>query len=182
LLSASPSELTDLCVPQGVRNVLHNVQNAVARVLRHELLDRPLLPSSESVISYLHGTMAHLQRETFCVLFLDASNGLIRDEIMWEGSVSRVQIHPREVIRAALACNATAMIVAHNHPSGDPRPSRCDINITRQLCFAAQSFDMVVHDHLIIARSGWCSLRTEGFMGAVLNSVTPHANQRATAA
>ena len=105
--------------------------------------------------------MAALKRETFRVLLLDNANTLLRDQTMWEGSVNRVQIHPREVISLALETNASALILVHNHPSGQPEPSVEDIRLTEQIVAACKLLDIAVHDHLIVARHAVFSMRRE---------------------
>lgn len=178
LLAASEVDLAGLSVPQSVKELICLVRQIMSNVLRHELLDRPIFPTGDSVIAYLRGEMANLPRETFRVLFLDSANHLIDDLVMWEGTPSRVQIHPREVIRAALSLNAAGIIAVHNHPSGDPRPSRSDIEITQQLCRAASHFDLIVHDHLIVSHNGWCSLRAEGCMDATTQTGSRKTSER----
>lgn len=118
----------------------------------------PVLSSSTALRRYLQVDMAGCRRENFRVLFLDASNHLLLDRIMWEGTVSSVQAHPREIVRLALLTNATAVILAHNHPSGCMRPSREDIKITRNIVDACASLDICVHDHLIVTRGGVISI------------------------
>ena len=124
----------------------------------------PIVSSAEKLLAYLHHDMAHLTREVFRVLFLDSNNRLLADRIMWEGTVAGVQVHPREVVREALSLNATALIFVHNHTSGNPAPSRHDISVTTRLISACDPFDVSVHDHIIIARSGSLSMRAEGLL------------------
>lgn len=114
----------------------------------------PVLSSSAALRRYLQIDMAGAPRENFRVLFLNAANHLLLDRVMWEGSVSSVQAHPREIVRLALMHNATALILAHNHPSGCMRPSREDIKITQIIARACASLDICVHDHLIVTRNG----------------------------
>ncbi len=118
----------------------------------------PVLSSSIALHRYLQVEMAGAPRENFRVLFLDAANHLLLDRIMWEGTVSSVQAHPREIVRLALQHNATALILAHNHPSGCMQPSREDIKITQHIIHACRPLDICVHDHLIITRSGVASI------------------------
>jgi DNA repair protein RadC len=164
ILTANDDELALFEMPPQIWKSFR----ALRQALRHLLLDNGIrssvFSSSDAVVTHVFDDMVDLPRETFRVLFLDAGNYLLRDEVMWEGTVSKVQIHPREVIRLAIQCDATAMIMVHNHPSGNPAPSQTDIDITRQLCAAAATIDAVVHDHLIIGRCGWLSLRAEGHM------------------
>lgn len=122
------------------------------------------MSTSDALIAYLHHDMAPLTREVFRVLFLDSGNRLLADRIMWRGTVAGVQIHPREVLREALNCDASALILVHNHPSGDPTPSQHDIAITHRLIAACEPFDVTVHDHIIVSRGGFLSMRGEGLM------------------
>jgi DNA repair protein RadC len=151
--------------PADVTNLLADLSRTLGRVLRREALPGPIVSTAEKLIAYLHHDMAHLTREVFRVLFLDSNNRLLADRIMWEGTVAGVQAHPREVVRNALDLDATAVIFVHNHPSGDPTPSRHDISITKKLIAACEPFDVTVHDHIIIARGGFLSMRSQGLLG-----------------
>jgi DNA repair protein RadC len=124
----------------------------------------PVIGNFELLTKRLHVDMDALPRETFRVLFLNAENRLLSDRVMWEGSVRNVQVHPREVVRTAIETAATAVIFAHNHPSGDPTPSHGDIEITHKLCHACASIDVVVHDHIIVASRGHVSMRARGLL------------------
>lgn len=150
--------------PADVTNLLADLSRTLGRVLRREALPGPIVSTSGKFLAYLHHDMAHLTREVFRVIFLDSNNRLLADKIMWEGTVAGVQVHPREVVREALDLDATALIFVHNHPSGDPTPSRHDISITRRLMAACEPFDVAVHDHIIIARCGFLSMRSRGLM------------------
>ncbi len=145
-------------VPPAIENRLAALSRAAARLLHREAFDGPVISTPEILFGCLCNEMAHLPRETFRVLFLDAGNRLLADETMWEGTVNRVQIHPREVVRRALETQATALILAHNHPSGDPSPSRHDVAMTNKLVAACSPIDLLVHDHIIVARTGWFSM------------------------
>ena len=150
--------------PADVTKLLADLSRTLGRVLRREALPGPIVSTAEKLLAYLHHDMAHLTREVFRVLFLDSSNRLLADRIMWEGTVAGVQVHPREVVRNALDLDATALIFVHNHPSGDPTPSRHDISITKKLIAACEPFDVAVHDHIIIARGGFLSMRSQGLL------------------
>ena len=134
-------------------------------VLRSEAAKAPILGSSQALIDYLFVDLAHLPAERLRVLFLNAKNRLLRDELMSEGSVNEAPIYPREIMRRALELGATALILAHNHPSGDPAPSAGDIQATRRIVEAGRALDIRVHDHVILARSGWSSFRALGLIG-----------------
>jgi DNA repair protein RadC len=151
--------------PADVTNLLADLSRTLGRVLRREALPGPIVSTAEKLLAYLHHDMAQLTREVFRVLFLDSSNRLLADRIMWEGTVAGVQIHPREVVRNALDLDATALIFVHNHPSGDPSPSHHDVSITKKLIAACEPFDVTVHDHIIIARGGFLSMRSLGLFG-----------------
>jgi DNA repair protein RadC len=126
--------------------------------LRTQLDHAPILSTSEALIDYLMVSMAHEARECVRVLFLNGRNMLLGDEIASSGSINRAALYPRDILGRALELGATALILVHNHPSGDPRPSRQDIDATRVLAAAAKPLDIVLHDHLIIASTGWSSL------------------------
>jgi DNA repair protein RadC len=134
--------------------------------LRTEAAAGPALSDSTALLDYLSLDMAHLLTERLRVLFLNAGNRLLCDEVVADGSVNEAPVYPREIMRRALEVGATALIIVHNHPSGDPKPSRGDIEGTRRIADAARSLGICVHDHLIIARSGWASLRALGLLPA----------------
>ena len=134
------------------------------RVLEHPLRTRTILTSTESVRTYLRAKLTALPREVFHVLFLDKKNQLIADERMGVGSVDHAPVYPREVIRRALELSASAIVLAHNHPSGDPTPSSADIEMTKQVMAAAKALQIAVHDHMIVGAGEVASLRGLGLM------------------
>jgi DNA repair protein RadC len=140
------------------------VREVMLHVLREEALKAPILSTSEALIDYLFADMAYLPAERLRVLFLNSRNRLLRDEMVSEGSVNEAPIYPREIMRRALEVGATALILAHNHPSGDSQPSEGDIRATRRVAEAAQGLDIRIHDHVIVARSGWSSFRMLGLI------------------
>ena len=142
------------------------IRDAMLHALRTDAFAGPRLADSQSLIDYLFLDMAHLPTERLRVLFLNAANRLLYDETVADGSVSETPIYPREIVRRALETGATALILAHNHPSGDPRPSRGDIEATRRVAEAARALDIRIHDHVIVARSGWTSFRALGLLQA----------------
>jgi DNA repair protein RadC len=161
VLSATPTALARILGPGNPAiQHLHMVRSVMLHVLRREAMDAPILASSEALMDYLHVDMAHLPAERLRVLFLNSKNRLLRDEVMGEGTVSETPVYPREIMRRALEIGATALILVHNHPSGDPQPSKGDIEATRRIMDAARPFEIQVHDHVVIARSGWSSFRT----------------------
>ncbi len=131
----------------------------ISRALKQEVTEKPLLGSWTAVIDYCMAEMAHNDVEQLRVLFLDKRNRLIEDKQMQTGTVDHTPVYPREIIRAALALNSTAIILIHNHPSGDPSPSKADIDMTKTVIEIGAPMNVVVHDHLIIGRNGHASLK-----------------------
>ena len=134
------------------------------RLSRSSACARPVLSSWNALVAYARTTLAHLPREQFRVLFLDRRNVLLRDEHVADGSVDHAPVYPREVIRRALELSASALILIHNHPSGDPTPSQADIAVTRQIVDAARLFSLQVHDHLVIGSQGTASFKSLGLI------------------
>jgi DNA repair protein RadC len=134
------------------------------RILEHPLRQREVLTSSSAVNAYLRAALGALPREVFHVLFLDKKNQLLADERMGAGTVDHAPVYPREVVRRALELGASALILAHNHPSGDPTPSAADIDMTKQIVAAAEALRIKVHDHMIVAGDQVASLRALGLM------------------
>jgi DNA repair protein RadC len=129
------------------------------RMLKSELRGKQVLSSWSSVIDYCHAAMAYESREQFRILFLDKRNALIADEVQGRGTVDHTPVYPREVVRRALELSATAIILVHNHPSGDPTPSRADIDMTKTIIDTAKPLGIAVHDHIIIGKDGHASLK-----------------------
>ena len=160
----STAKFREQSIPDVSDEVRHRLQyfaDAMGSGWGREALAAPIFATSQALLNYLQFEMALLKRETFRVLFLDSGNGLLRDQTMWEGSVNRVQIHPREVVRLALEANASALIMVHNHPSGRSEPSAEDVRLTEQIVGACNLLDIAVHDHLIVARNKVFSMRRE---------------------
>jgi DNA repair protein RadC len=143
---------------------LKTVQAAALRLARAEVADRPVLSNWSNLLSYLTAVLAHEQVEQVLVLYLDGRNRLLADEVQGRGTVNHTPLFPREVVKRALELHATALILAHNHPSGDPTPSREDIATTREVKAAAEALRIVLHDHVIVARTRWLSFRQEGLL------------------
>lgn len=135
------------------------VAAAASRMVRGEIAARPLLGSWQQVLEYCRAAMAFEPREQFRILFLDKKNVLIADEVQQAGTVDHTPVYPREVLRRALELSATALILVHNHPSGDPTPSRADIDMTRTIIETARPLGIVVHDHIVIGKSGHASMK-----------------------
>ena len=136
----------------------------LVRSLQFPLRRREMLSSWDAVLTYLRARLTALPREVFHVLFLDTKNHLIADERMGEGTVNHALVYPREVVRRALELSAHALVLVHNHPSGDPTPSRADIEVTKQIVEAAKALAIQVHDHIIIAGEAAVSLKGQGLM------------------
>ena len=143
---------------------LRAVQATAIRLIRSEVADRPVLANWQALLDYLRADMAHHVVERFRVLHLDTRNRLVRDEVMSEGSIDQAAVYVREVVKRALELGSAAVILVHNHPSGDPSPSRADIDITKTIAAAGKPLGVTVHDHLIIGTKGHVSLRAQGLM------------------
>ena len=137
---------------------------AALRLLRAEVAERPVLSNWQALLDYLRADMAHHAIERVRVLHLNTRNMLIRDELMSEGSIDEAAFYVREVIRRAIDLGSAAVILVHNHPSGDPTPSRADIEVTRNMAEAGKRMGIAVHDHIIMGTSGHSSLRALGLM------------------
>ena len=137
---------------------------AALRLLESRVENQPVLSSWDAVCDYLHAAMAHSRIEEVRILFLNAKNRLIANEALWQGSVDEASVHVREVIARAIALGATAIIIVHNHPSGDPAPSTQDIRLTRELVEAGRHMKVTVHDHVIVGAQGRTSMRSMGLI------------------
>ena len=140
------------------------VHEATARMNRTRASRRPLISTWSALVDYVKVAMAGASREQFRVLFLDKKNQLIADEVMNHGTVDHAPAYPREVMRRAIELSASAVILAHNHPSGDPTPSASDVDMTRQVIEAGRPLRIVVHDHIVVGREGVASLKALGLM------------------
>ncbi len=163
-LNAAEADRIDAVGGHHVESLFASVRTAIHIVLWGRLPQRSVLASEPAVLEYLRGTMAFAPNEQFRVLYLNAGNELLRDELASNGSVSSVHVYPREVLKRCLELGATAIIVAHNHPSGRLVPSRRDRSMTRNLVEAAKALDVAVHDHILIAREGSLSFRRQGLL------------------
>jgi DNA repair protein RadC len=138
---------------------LKAVQAAATRLTRGEIKRRPVLSSWSAVLDYCRTSMAFAEKELFRILFLDKRNQMIADEVQQTGTVDHTPIYPREVVKRALELSATAIILVHNHPSGDPTPSRADIQMTQAIIDVARPLGIAVHDHIIVGKDGHASFR-----------------------
>ena len=135
------------------------VHAAASRLARGQVQKRPVLSSWSNVLDYCRTAMAFAEKEQFRVLFLDKRNQLIADELQQVGTVDHTPVYPREVVKRALELSSTALILVHNHPSGDPTPSRADIQMTQAIVEVAKPLGIAVHDHLIVGKDGHASLK-----------------------
>ena len=165
VLNAEPAELGEVKgVGQSAVVALKAVTEAAIRLAREEVMNRPVLNSWTKLIRYLRTAMAHGKTEAFHILFLDAKNTLIGDEQQQTGTVNHTPIYPREVMKRALELGATAVIMVHNHPSGDPNPSKADIQMTHELRDIGAGLGIRLHDHVIVARGGHTSFKEMGLL------------------
>lgn len=162
------ADISDLQKIKGVSlNVATQIKLVQAihrRTLFEEIEDKPMLGSWQKLIDYCYVSMAHEKREHFRVVFLNRKNQLIGDEVQQVGTVDHAPVYPREIVRRALELGATAIILVHNHPSGDPEPSDSDIMMTQEIIRAAAALSIEVHDHIIISQSGHISFKSLGLL------------------
>jgi len=140
------------------------VRAAALRLVRGEVLERPVLASWSQVLDYCRASMGFEAKEQFRILFLDKRNQIIADEVQQTGTVDHTPVYVREVVKRALELSATAIVLVHNHPSGDPTPSRADIEMTKQIVSSAKNLGIVVHDHIIVGKQGHASFRGLGLI------------------
>ncbi|MFQ5346483.1 MAG: DNA repair protein RadC [Rhodothalassiaceae bacterium] len=165
VLTAPPERLCEVeGVGESAAAMLKAVEASAIRLAQARVLGRPLISNWQALLEYCHAAMAHAAREQFRVLFLDRKNVLIADEVQQEGTVDHTPVYPREVIKRALELQASAIILVHNHPSGDPTPSRADIEMTREIAEAGQKLGIALHDHVVIGRSGHASFKSLGLL------------------
>ena len=164
LLSADPEALASAGLGLAGIAALKAVREAALRLMRSELQERPVVGSWDKLIDYCTAHIAHGKVEEFHILFLDRKNVLIKHEQQQRGTIDHTPVYPREVVKRALELQASALILVHNHPSGDPTPSQADIAVTRDIVKAAQPLGVTVHDHLIIGHGRHTSLRDLGLL------------------
>jgi DNA repair protein RadC len=164
LLGASADSLRREGLTDPTIAALKIAESTALRLLEARVEGRPVLSSWEALGDYLQAAMSHRRTEEVRILFLNARNMLIANEALWQGSVDEASVHVREVIARAIALGATALIVVHNHPSGDPTPSQQDIRLTRDLVEAGRHMKVTVHDHVIVGAQGRTSMRAMGLI------------------
>ena len=164
LLTASADALRREGLTDATIGALKIAEATALRMLEAQVEGRPILSSWDALGDYLHAAMAHSRIEEVRILFLNAKNILIANEALWQGSVDEASVHVREVIARAIALGATALIIVHNHPSGDPSPSQQDIRLTRDLVEAGRHMKVTVHDHVIVGAQGRTSMRAMGLI------------------
>jgi DNA repair protein RadC len=164
-IAATPQELSEI---EGLGEAgvaaLKTIQAAALRLLRAEVMDRPILNSWDRLMDYLTAVLARERIEHFRALYLDTRNRLVADEPQGRGTVNLTPVYPREIVRRALELSATALILVHNHPSGDPTPSQQDVTMTQSIREAAAPLSIVLHDHVIIGNGRHFSFRREGLL------------------
>jgi DNA repair protein RadC len=164
VIGASPEALKKFGLSEASIAALKIVDAAAIRMMRRQAIDRPVLSSWQKVLDYCHAAMARQPTEHFRVLFLDRKNKLIKDEVQQTGTVNHAPVYPREVMKRALELSASAIIMVHNHPSGDPAPSAADVAMTHEVRDVGSKLGVTLHDHLIIGREGHASLKALGLI------------------
>ena len=165
VITAPEARLRDVTgVGDAVIVELKIIEAAAHRLARSKVMRQHVVSSWDALLDYCHTTMAHRETEQFRVLYLDRKNVIIGDEEQGKGTVDHVPVYPREVAKRALELNASALILVHNHPSGDPTPSQADIDMTQQILGACTALGLTLHDHLIIGKSRELSFRSEGYL------------------
>jgi DNA repair protein RadC len=164
VVAAPIAELAAADLSENTISLIKLVQASGLRLGKQQLLDRPVLSSWAALTDYLRAAMAHETNEQFRLLFLDRKNALIAEEVQARGTVDHTPVYVREVVKRALELGATALILVHNHPSGDPAPSRADIEMTREIVRAATPLGVTIHDHIIVGRGEPASLRALGLI------------------
>lgn len=161
---ASDADLTRMGLTETSITALRAIKAAAFHFMKHEVLNQPVLNSWSRLIDYIQATMGLEKKEHFRLLFLNKKNELIADETQQTGTVDHTPAYPREIVKRALELSATAIILVHNHPSGDPTPSKADIDMTAQIIAAARPLGIVIHDHIVVSKSGTTSMRNKGLL------------------
>jgi len=165
ILAASPADLMKTKgVGEAAATAIKAAQATALRLMRSEIVGRPVISSWKQVLDYCKASMAEERVEQFRILFLDRQNQLIGDEVQQKGTVDHTPVYPREVVKRALDLGATAIVLVHNHPTGDTQPSRADIDMTRAISQAAAPLGIAIHDHIVIGRRGHSSFKALGLL------------------
>ena len=166
VFAAAPAHLREFKLLKDISITQLKYIQAAAQRFANDKVDRdlPILSSWSSLIDYCRSAMAFEDVEQFRILFLDKKNRLIADEVQQKGTVDHTPVYVREVVKRALELSATAIVLVHNHPSGDPTPSRADIEMTKQIVSSAKNLGIVVHDHIIVGKQGHASFRGLGLI------------------
>ena len=160
IFAAEAEQLREFEIDQRTLVQFKALREVSRRLAERKVKDMPVLTNWKQLIDYCHTALAHEKTEQFRILFLDRKNVLIADEVQQRGTIDHTPVYPREVVKRALALNAAALILVHNHPSGDPKPSRDDIEMTREIKAASEALGISIHDHLVIGRKGHASFRS----------------------
>ncbi|HLF21370.1 MAG TPA: DNA repair protein RadC [Aestuariivirga sp.] len=165
VISAPPERLKEIKgAGDAVVTELKLIHAASLRLMKGEIIKRPVLSSWNAILDYCRAGMAFAEIEQFRILFLDKKNQLIADEIQQRGTVDHTPVYPREVVKRALELSASAIVLVHNHPSGDPTPSMADVDMTKKIMDAGTRLGVAVHDHVIVGRNGHVSFRSLGLI------------------
>ncbi|MGE5537855.1 MAG: RadC family protein [Gemmatimonas sp.] len=164
VIAATPEALAEFGLSPASIAAIKIVDAAAVRLSQRQAIDRPILSSWQKVLDYCHAAMARSPTEHFRILFLDRKNKLIKDEVQQTGTVNHAPVYPREVMKRALELGASAIIMVHNHPSGDPAPSAADVAMTHEVRDVGSKLGVTLHDHLIIGREGHASLKALGLI------------------
>jgi DNA repair protein RadC len=164
IFAAEPAQLREFEIDQRTLVLFRAVRESGRRLAERKVKDMPVLTNWQQLIDYCHAALAHEKTEQFRILFLDRKNVLIADEVQQRGTIDHTPVYPREVVKRALDLGAAALILVHNHPSGDPKPSRDDIEMTKEIRKAAEALGISIHDHLVIGRKGHASFRSLGLL------------------
>ncbi len=161
VIAAPISHLTEIKgISENVAYDLKLVQTAAIKLTQHRVMNKPIITSWSDLLSYCRAAMADEKTELFRIIFLDTKNIVIADEVQQRGTVDHTPVYPREVVKRALELGASSIIIVHNHPSGDPTPSRADIEMTLQIKKAANALNIKLHDHLIIGKNSETSFKS----------------------
>ncbi len=164
IFAAEPAQLREFEIDQRTLVLFRSLRESGRRLAERKVKDMPVLTNWQQLIDYCHTALAHEKTEQFRILFLDRKNVLIADEVQQRGTIDHTPVYPREVVKRALELGAAALILVHNHPSGDPKPSRDDIEMTKEIRKAAEALGISIHDHLVIGRKGHASFRSLGLL------------------